>query len=85
MRYDEDARSAVIAMGQELSRAQLDTGVTRGNFWLIVESRFNDSTQHRFLKLAGAVHGVDTVSTHKSDSFFHLYSSWAKGTTSRIC
>lgn len=27
---DEDARSAVMAMGQELSRSQLDAGVTRG-------------------------------------------------------
>lgn len=60
MRDDEDARSAVIAMGQELTRAQLDTGVTRGDFWIIVESRFNDSTQRRFLSLAGAVDGVDS-------------------------
>ena len=42
MRDHEDARSAVIDMGQELSRAQLDTGVTRGDFWLIVESTFKD-------------------------------------------
>ena len=32
IRDDEDARSAVIAMGQELTRSQLDTGVTRGDF-----------------------------------------------------
>lgn len=60
IRDDKDARSAVIAMGQELTRSQLDTGVTRGDFWRIVESRFNDSTQRRFLSLAGAVDDVDS-------------------------
>ena len=47
-------------MGQKPSRAQLNAGVTRVAFWTIVEGRFNDPVQRRFMNMRATLDGVDS-------------------------
>ena len=60
MRDDELAKAALAGTGQELSRAQLDTGFTRDSYWGIIESRFNSQIRLR-LDLVGRVDDADST------------------------
>lgn len=42
MKEDEKVRESMYRLGQELRRAELDTGTSRDSFWGIIEARFND-------------------------------------------
>lgn len=41
---DEIAREAFFKLGQEMTRSQLDAGVSRDNYWATIAERFNDPT-----------------------------------------
>lgn len=59
MRDDEKARSALYRLGQELRRAELDSGTSRDAFWGIIEDRFNDTTVPVRFTFAGHVDEAD--------------------------
>lgn len=59
MRDDEKARSALYRLGQELRRAELDSGTSRDAFWGIIEDRFNDTTVPVRFSFAGHVDEAD--------------------------
>ena len=72
MRDDEDAKSALLGTGQELTRSQLDAGFTRESYWGIIEGRFNDPNLQLNLNMVGMVDEVDSTNPppcHRSASF----------------
>jgi hypothetical protein len=55
-------RSTLIRSGLNLTRAQLDRGETRDEFWKVdVFPRFNDCDLHPGLELCGVLSGVDST------------------------
>lgn len=51
--YDEEAKEAMLAMGQPLSQRDQDRGVSRDSLWDTVATRFNDAELRPMVNLAG--------------------------------
>jgi hypothetical protein len=59
---DNTVRSSLIRSGLNLTRAQLDRGETRDEFWeTYVSPRFNDCNCRPELELRGVLSGVDST------------------------
>ena len=72
IRDDEDAKAALFATGQELTRSQMDAGFSRESFWGVIEGRFNDPGLRLCLSMVGNVDEVDSAQPppcHRSASF----------------
>lgn len=72
IRDDEDAKAALLATGQELTRSQMDAGFSRESFWGVIQSRFNDAGLRLRLSMVGNVDDVDSTQPppcHRSATF----------------